>query len=100
MTNELLYEHHKYDALTYDEFLKALSIKYQQYYELDFVPNKDDMIDYVVNSNLQYFTDDYSTEVRTIEFSKVGKAPEVITFNVKDIYDDDGYLINEVFYID
>lgn len=86
--------------MTYDEFLKELAIKYQQYYELDFVPNKDDMIDYVIKSNFQYFTDDYETEVRTIEFSKVGKVPEVIKFRVKDIYDNDGYLINEVFYID
>lgn len=100
MTNELLYEHHKDDPLTYKQLLLALAIKYKQYYELDFVPNKDDMIDYVVNSNLQYFDDDYETEVRTIEFSKVGKAPEVIKFRVKDIYDNDGYLINEVFYID
>ena len=54
--------------MTYNEFLKELSIKYQQYYELDFIPYENDMIDYVINSNFQYFDDDYDTEVRTIEF--------------------------------
>lgn len=75
--------------MTYNEFLKELAIKYKEYYELDFIPYENDMIDYVVNSNLQYFDDDYDTEVRTIEFSRVGKVPEVIKFRVKELFDDD-----------
>lgn len=86
--------------MTYNEFLIELSIKYQQYYGLDFIPNKEDMIDYIVNSNFQYFDDDYDTEVRTIEFSRVGKVPEVIKFRVKELFDDEDKSVGYVYFMD
>lgn len=100
MTNELLYEHHKDDPLTYKQLLIALAVKYKEYYELDFVPNKDDMIDYIINSNFQYFDDDYDTEVRTIEFSRVGKVPEVIKFRVKELFDDEDKSVGYAYFMD
>lgn len=86
--------------MTYNKFLKELSIKYQQYYDLDFIPYENDMIDYVVNSNLQYFDDDYDTEVRTIEFSRVGKVPEVIKFRVKELFDDEDKSVGYEYFMD
>lgn len=85
--------------ISYEKLLERMAKEYSRYYELDFEVNYYEMRDKLSSANSEY-DEKEEKDLYHIEFSKVGKMPEIFEWYEECILDNNGNVIDTNYYID